>query len=70
MYHIKSFQIGHGRAMLASTADPAQIHQISQNWPCYLARPFHALFAGISCNKFFESLKHADQPWVGFVNGT
>jgi len=29
---------------------------------------FHALFAGISCNTFLESLKHADQPW-GFVAG-
>ena len=33
--------------------------------PCYLA-----LFARISCNTFLESLKHFDQPWVGFVDGT
>ena len=31
--------------------------------------PFHALFARISCNTCLESLKHPDQPWVGFVAG-
>ena len=56
--------------MLASTADSAQFWRIGQNWPCYLARPFHALFARISCNTFLESLKHANQPWVGFVAGS
>ena len=35
-----------------------------------LAWPFHALFARISYNTFFESLKHTDQPWVGFISGT
>ena len=55
--------------MLASTAHLAQFLQISQNWPCYLAQPFHALFARISCNTFLGSLKHTDQPWVGFVYG-
>ena len=55
--------------MLASTADSAQFWQIGQNWPCYLAQPLHALFARISCNTFLESLKHTDQPWVGFVSG-
>ena len=53
--------------MLARTADPAQIWRNGQNWPCYLAQPFHALFARISCNTFLESLKHTDQPWVGSV---
>ena len=53
--------------MLASTANSAQFWRIGQNWPCYLARPFHALFARISCNTFLESLKFADQRWVGFV---
>ena len=43
--------------MLASTADPAQFWQIGQNWPCYLARPFHIIFARISRNTFFKSLK-------------
>ena len=56
--------------MPASTADSVKFWQIGQNWQCYLARPFHALFARISCNTFLESLKHADQPWVGFVDGT
>ena len=69
MYFMKSQQIGHGRAVLASTADSAQFWQIGQNWPCYSAQPFHALFARISCNTFLESLKHTDQPWVGFVSG-
>ena len=55
--------------MLASTADSAQFWRIGQNWPCYLARPFHALFARISCNTFLEPLKHTDQPWVFFVSG-
>ena len=55
--------------MLASTADSAQFWRIGQNWPCYTARPFHALFARISCYTFLESLKHTDQPWVGFVTG-
>ena len=55
--------------MLDSTANPAQFWRIGKNWPCYLARPFHALFTRISCNTFLESLSHADQPWVGFVAG-
>ena len=29
-----------------------------------IVRPFHALFARISCNTFLESLKHTDQPRV------
>ena len=33
------------------------------------AQPFHALFARVSCNIFLESLKHTDQPWIGFVFG-
>ena len=55
--------------MLASTADSAQFWRIGQNWPCYLARPSHALFARISCNTVLESLKHTDQSWVGSVSG-
>ena len=55
--------------MLASTADSAQFWWIGQNWLCYSARPFHALFATISCNTFLESLKHTGQPYVGFVDG-
>ena len=69
MYCMKSWQIERGRAMLASTAHSVQFLQISQNWPCYLAQPFHALFARISCNTFLEFLKHTDQPWVDFVSG-
>ena len=64
MYWMKSQQIGRRRAVLASIA---QFWQIGQNWPCYLAQPFHALFSKILCNTFLESLKHADQPRVGFV---
>ena len=30
---------------------------------------FHALFTSISCDAFMESLKHANQPWVGFFAG-
>ena len=52
---------GFGRDVLASTADSAQFWRIGENWPCYSARPFHALFARISCNTFLESLKHTDQ---------
>ena len=70
MYRMKSLQIGHGRAVLATTTDSSQFWQIGQNWPCCLAQPFHALLARISCNIFLESLKHADQPWIGFVDGT
>ena len=44
-------------------------HPVCQNWLWYLAQPFHALFARISCNTFLESMKHIDQPWVGFVSG-
>ena len=55
--------------MLTSTADSAQFWRIGQNWLCYLAWPFHALFSRISCNTFLESLKHTDQPWVVFVSG-
>ena len=69
MYCMKFSPIGHGRAVLASTADSAQLLQIGQNWLCYLARPFNALFARISCDTFLESLKHTDQPLVGFVSG-
>ena len=54
--------------MLASTADSAQFWRIGQNWLCYLAWPFHALFARILCNTFLESLKHTNQPWVVFVS--
>ena len=67
---MKSLQIGRERAVLASTADSAQFWQIGQNWLCYLEQPFHVLFAWISCDTFLESLKHANQPWVGFVDGT
>ena len=69
MYCIKSWQIGHGRAVLAMIADSAHFWSIGQNWLCYLAHPFHALFGRISCNTYLESLKHADQSWVGFVAG-
>ena len=61
--------VGHGRAVLASTAESAQFWQIGQNWSCYPAWSFYALFARISCNTFLESLRHIDQPWVGFVSG-
>ena len=37
MYCLKLYQIGHGRAVLTSTADFAKFWQIGQNWPCYLA---------------------------------
>ena len=69
MHCMKSQQIGHGRALLGSTANSAQFWRIGQNWRCYLARPFHALFARISCNTFLESLKQTDQPLVVFVSG-
>ena len=62
MYSMKSKQIGPGRAVLASTAVSAQFLQSGQNWLCYLAQPFHALFAMISSDIFLESLKHTDQP--------
>ena len=55
--------------MLASNAASAQFWRIGWNWLCYLAWPFDALFARISCNTYLESLKHVDQPWVGFVAG-
>ena len=45
-------------ALLATTADSAQFWRIGQNWLYYLARPFHTLFARISCNTLLESLKH------------
>ena len=55
--------------MLGSTAHSAWFWRIGQNWPCYSARPFHALLARISCNVFLESLKHTDQSWMVFVSG-
>ena len=71
MYCMKSQQMGHGRVVLASMANSGQFAKSGQNrLCCQLAQPFHALFSGISCNTFFESFKHADQPWVSFVDGT
>ena len=42
---------------------PALFWRIGQNWLCYLAGPFHALFARISCDTFLESLKHTSFNW-------
>ena len=39
---------------LTSTADSTQFWRIGQNWLCYLAQPFHPLFAKISSNTFLE----------------
>ena len=55
--------------MLASPANSTQLWRIGQYWPCYLAWPFHALFAWISCNKFLESLKHTGQSYVVIMDG-
>ena len=73
MYSMKSQQIGHGWAVLSSTANSGPFAKIGQDRHCQLARSFHALFARISCNIFLESLEHTDQntdqPWVPFVLG-
>ena len=55
--------------MLGSTANSGKFANIGQNLQGYLAQTFYALFVKISCNTFFEFLKHADQPGVDFVNG-
>ena len=62
--------MGCGRALLGITANSARFTKIGQNRQCQLARPFHALFARISCYTFLESLRHTDQPLVVLVSGT
>ena len=54
---------------MASTADSAQFWQIGQSWLCYVACPFHTLFARISCNTFLESLNHTGETCVVFMSG-
>ena len=49
--------------MLASTANSALFFGESAKIGCA------SLVARILCNTFLESLKHADQPCVGFVDG-
>ena len=56
--------------MLGSRAKSSQFIKIGQNQQCYLAQPFHALIASILYNTVLESMKHANQPSEGFVDGT
>ena len=70
MYCMKSKQIWHGRAVLGSMANFGWFVKIGQNRQCKLAQTFNTRFSTISWDTFLESLKHVNQPWVGFVAWT
>ena len=50
--------------MLGHTANSGQF---AKNWAESAVLASMALFVRILCNTFLESLKHADQPWIGFL---